>query len=132
MTVLAEVIDPDVRRVELTVERWSHIVDERPGHPELVDHQQHVLRAVRAPDVVRPGRAKNERWYFLRGVGPSRWLQVLFSPVPSTPDARIATQSRRPDVPKREAQSRSQQLRDLLLRGCRFVEAGAVDERRRC
>jgi hypothetical protein len=36
-----------------------------------------VLRAVRAPDVVRPARAKDERWYFLRGVGPSRWLQVV-------------------------------------------------------
>jgi hypothetical protein len=35
MTVLAQVVDPDGRRVELTVERWNHIVDEHDGHPEL-------------------------------------------------------------------------------------------------
>lgn len=35
MTVLAQVVDPDGRRVELTVERWEHIVDDRDGHPEL-------------------------------------------------------------------------------------------------
>lgn len=27
MTVLAEVIDPDGRRVELTTERWQHILE---------------------------------------------------------------------------------------------------------
>lgn len=77
MTVIAEVIDPDDRRVELTVERWSHIVDEPGGHPELADYHSAVLDVIRSPDVIRPGRVPNERWNFLRGVGSSRWLQVF-------------------------------------------------------
>lgn len=77
MTVRHATEDPDGRRVELTQERWAHIVDERVGHPELGGHQDAILRAVRDPDTVQPGRRSNERWYFLRGAGPSRWLQVL-------------------------------------------------------
>ena len=38
MTVLGSTEDPDGRRVELTLERWEHIVDARIGHPELVGH----------------------------------------------------------------------------------------------
>lgn len=77
VTVLDSTEDPDGRRVELTVERWSHIVEDEPGHPELIGHRAAVLGAVRAPDAVRPGRADNERWYFLRDAGPSRWLHVV-------------------------------------------------------
>jgi len=76
MTLLAETIDPDGTRVELTDERWRHILDEESGHPELARHQADVVRAVEAPDVRRPGRRGNEQWFFLRDVGPSRWLQV--------------------------------------------------------
>jgi hypothetical protein len=77
MTVLDSTEDPDGRRVELTVERWTHIVDQRIGHPELIVHQEAILRAVSAPDAVQSGRRSNERWYFLRDAGPSRWLQVV-------------------------------------------------------
>lgn len=76
MTVLAEVVDPDGRRVELTAERWQHII--RPdGHPELRSHQAEVLRAVQTPDERRTAARANEQWFFLRRVGPSRWLQVV-------------------------------------------------------
>ena len=72
-----EVTGPDGRRVELTAERWAHIIDPWTVHPELTSHEDDVLRAVVEPDVVRPGRRENERWFFLRGVGPSGWLQVV-------------------------------------------------------
>lgn len=77
MTVLGATTDPDGRRVELTLERWTHITDPRVGHPELAEHQAAILRAIAAPDAAQPGRRSNERWYFLRGAGPSRWLQVV-------------------------------------------------------
>jgi hypothetical protein len=77
VTVLGEIDDPDGRRVELTSERWEHIIDAFAGHPELAAHRSEILGAVAAPDEVRAGRRANERWYFLRGAGPSRWLQVV-------------------------------------------------------
>jgi hypothetical protein len=77
MTVLANTIDPDGRGVELTDERWQHILDAADGHPELAGHQDEVMRAVHAPEERRPGRKANEEWFFLRNVGPSRWLQVV-------------------------------------------------------
>lgn len=77
MTVVGRVADPERRSVELTSERWEHIVDELDGHPELAHYRAEVLRAVSGPDEIRPGRRRNERWYFLRGAGPSRWLQVV-------------------------------------------------------
>ena len=73
------VTDPDGRRVELTSERWEHIL-RRPqgtGHPELEPFQAEVLRAVEAPTVRRPGRRPNEVRYFLADAGPSRWLHVV-------------------------------------------------------
>ncbi len=76
MTTLAAVNDPDGRQVELTRERWQHILD-APGHPELSQHQAEVMRAIQEPDERRPGRRDNEQWFFLRDVGPSRWLQVV-------------------------------------------------------
>lgn len=77
MTVLAAVQDPDGRRVELTSERWQHIFDAADGHPELGVHQAEVMRAIQGPDQRHPGRRENEQWFFLRDVGPSRWLQVV-------------------------------------------------------
>lgn len=77
MTVLAEVVDPDGRRVELTDERWHHILVKPDGHPELAGYQAEVMRAVQVPDDRRPGRRNNEQWFFLRNAGPSRWLQVV-------------------------------------------------------
>ena len=77
MTVLAHVVDPDARRVELTAERWEHIVDNHAGHPELAAYRRDVMLAVSEPHEQRPGRRDNEQWYFRRDVGPSRWLQVV-------------------------------------------------------
>jgi hypothetical protein len=76
VSVLAEVLDPNGRRVELTAERWMHIID-RAHHPELTDLQAEVMRAVYEPTEARPGREPDEVWFYLRGVGPSRWLKVV-------------------------------------------------------
>lgn len=75
MTVLATVTDPDGRAVELTAERWEHIIA-ADNHPELADLQPEVLRAVEAPDERRV-LDESEWWFFLREVGPSKWLQVV-------------------------------------------------------
>ena len=77
MTALGSATDPDGRLVELTAERWEHILDPRNGHPELEAFGDDVLRAVREPDARSSGRRSNEEWFFLRGRGPSRWLQVV-------------------------------------------------------
>jgi hypothetical protein len=53
----ATVNDPDGRIVELTRERWLHIVT---GHPELVRYRAQVLLAVRAPDRRLRGRWPDE------------------------------------------------------------------------
>jgi hypothetical protein len=74
--VIANVTDPDGRRVELTAERWQHIM-RRDGHPELSEFQTEVLRAVRAPDIRLTAPRANEQSFLLRDVGPSRWLQVV-------------------------------------------------------
>lgn len=75
MTVLAAVEDPDGRRVELTAERWDHILEPN-RHPELEPYGE-LLQAVSAPDRRESGRRANEEWFFRRGVGPSRWLHVV-------------------------------------------------------
>jgi hypothetical protein len=76
MTVLAYVVDPDGRRVDLTVERWEHIVDNDAGHPELDAYRGDVMLAVSEPHEQRPGRRDNEWWYFRRNAS-SRWLQMV-------------------------------------------------------
>lgn len=76
MTVIASVIDPDGRSVDLTDERWAHIIEPR-RHPELAPFQAEILRAVEQPDLRLAGRKQNEEWFFVAGVGPSRWLQVV-------------------------------------------------------
>lgn len=71
--------DPDGRGVELTSERWDHILHSATGtgHPELEPFRAEVLRAVETPTTRKPGRRDNEVWYFLADAGPSRWLQVV-------------------------------------------------------
>ncbi len=68
------VLDPDSRLVELSAERWSHIID---AHPELGSHLESVARAVREPDRRRRGRREGEEWFYLARAGPSRWLKVV-------------------------------------------------------
>ena len=74
MTVLGSVTDPDGRQVEVTCERWAHVLD---IHPEVEHACKDVLRAVSDPDHQTPGRLSNERWYYLAEAGPSRWLKVV-------------------------------------------------------
>jgi hypothetical protein len=72
--ILVSTLDPDGRRVELTEERWRHIL---AGHPELATHLEAVARAVREPDRRLAGRQDDEEWFYLEHAGPSRWLKVV-------------------------------------------------------
>jgi hypothetical protein len=74
VTILAEVLDPDGRRVELTNEGWQHVID---GHPELAPLQADVMRGVHAPSRRLGGRDPAEEWFYLAGVGPSRWIKMV-------------------------------------------------------
>ncbi|MGH2368028.1 MAG: hypothetical protein ACRDI2_07505, partial [Chloroflexota bacterium] len=72
--ILATATDPDGRPVQLTEERWHHILD---GHPELGMFQDQILAAIRAPDERRAGRWPGEEWFYLGTTRPSRWLKVV-------------------------------------------------------
>jgi hypothetical protein len=74
LTVLAVVVDPAGRRVELLDDRWKHIV---ARHPEMEALRDAVLRAVTAPTEQLAGRRPGEQWFYLGDVGPSRWLKVV-------------------------------------------------------
>jgi hypothetical protein len=67
-------LDPDGRLVELTDERWAHIVG---GHPELAPHLFAVVGAIRAPPCRLAGRHDGEEWFYAEGAGPSRFLKVV-------------------------------------------------------
>lgn len=78
--MLVTVLDVDGRAVDLTVERWAHIIASAPGragHPELRSYRAAVMRAVEAPDLRLPGRRPGEEWFYVEGVGPSRALSGL-------------------------------------------------------
>lgn len=79
MNMLAAVSDPVGRRVELTAERWEHIVCPvgGAGHPELEPYLSEILRAVAQPDHRLAGRRENEEWFLVARTGPSRYLQVV-------------------------------------------------------
>jgi len=72
--VLVSVLDPDGRLVELSAERWSHILE---GYPELAPYVESVARAVGTPDRRLSRRQEDEEWFYLEGAGPSRWLKVV-------------------------------------------------------
>jgi hypothetical protein len=66
--VIATVLDPDGRPVDLTEERRRHIVRQPPsraGHPELATHLDVVRRAIKVPDHRRTGRRPGEEWFYL-------------------------------------------------------------------
>jgi hypothetical protein len=80
VAVLTTEIDVDGRSVELTGERWAHIVGAEPhraGHPELSEHLEAVLRAVQAPDHRLAGRRDGEERFYLEGACRSRFLKVV-------------------------------------------------------
>jgi hypothetical protein len=74
VTIRAALNDPDGRLVELTEERWGHIVER---HPEIKALDQIVLQAVRAPDHRVAGKLANEEWYYVRTDTPSNWLKAV-------------------------------------------------------
>lgn len=74
MTVRAAISDLKGTTVELTEERWGHIIER---HPEIEPFGEAVLRAVQEPDRRVPGRLGNEEWYYLKTDQPSDWLKVV-------------------------------------------------------
>jgi hypothetical protein len=68
------VSDLSGRTVELTEERWRHVVER---HPEIQMLDQTVLQAVQAHDHHVAGRLANEEWYYLKTDSPSNWLKVV-------------------------------------------------------
>lgn len=74
MTVRAAINDNSGRPVELTEERWGHIIER---HPEIQMLDQVVLQAVQQPDRNMPGRLANEEWYYVKTDAPSNWLKVV-------------------------------------------------------
>lgn len=72
--MLPSTSDPDERPVELRPEQWAHIT---AAHPELAPHLSDILEAVRRPNRRMPGRLPGEEWFYLEGMGPSRWLKVV-------------------------------------------------------
>lgn len=73
-----ETADPVGTRVVLNDEVWREKIVR--DHPEIAEHRAEVLRAVSAPDHVAPDPIFGQRTrYYVRGVGPSRWLLVVVS-----------------------------------------------------
>jgi hypothetical protein len=74
VTVIATVIDPEGRRVELTAERWRHILFR---HPQLKPYMEDVLKAIQAPTVRQADPTPDTQRFFLKDVGPEPWLRVV-------------------------------------------------------
>lgn len=74
MKVRAAIDDSEGTTVELTEERWDHIIER---HREIEPFGEAVLRAVQAPDRRMPGRLDNEEWYYLKTDEPSDWVKVV-------------------------------------------------------
>lgn len=72
--MLATTLDPDGRRVVLTEERWRHI---KRRHPDISRCLGDIMRAIREPDRRASGKKPFEELFYLEGVGPARWLQVV-------------------------------------------------------
>jgi len=73
-SVLATVLDPDGRAVELTVDRWDHIVS---SHPELAPLRDEILETMATPSRRRRGPTIGEHWFYSENRGPSHWLNVV-------------------------------------------------------
>jgi hypothetical protein len=76
--VIGEAIDRDGVRVVLLARVWEDKV--LRDHVELNGCLPEVLRAISEPDhVERDPTDEQRRRFYLRGVGPSRWLFVVVS-----------------------------------------------------
>lgn len=69
-----ETRDPDERPVVLSRAVWRHILDR---HEILRPHVADLRDAVRQPAHRLPGKRPNEAYFYLEGVGPSRWIKVV-------------------------------------------------------
>ncbi len=70
----ATALDPLGRTVHLTPKTWNHIAY---GHPQISSNLDDVMRAVEAPTKLSLGRTPDEAWFYLEGIGPSKWLKVV-------------------------------------------------------
>jgi hypothetical protein len=66
--------DPLGRKVQLTEERWNHIVE---GHPYMAPFRADVMRAIEEPTHRIEQPRPDQDWFYLQGAGPSRWLKVV-------------------------------------------------------
>ncbi len=67
-------LDPDARPVVLDEAAWAHIVVD---HDDLQCSPRDILRCVEAPHRRLRGRRPHEEWFYVRGIGPSRWVKVV-------------------------------------------------------
>lgn len=79
--ILAEVADPDGRRVVLDDISWEHILF---GHPAMNTAQAAILATVERPDHREPDPVAGRERFYSRDAGPGNWLRVVvdFSQVP--------------------------------------------------
>jgi hypothetical protein len=68
------VSDPNGRTVELTRERWMHIISR---HPYMEAFADDIMRAVTEPTTIIRRPRPEQDWYYLAGAGPSAWLKVV-------------------------------------------------------
>jgi hypothetical protein len=73
--VIASVVSPQGRNVELTEARWRYI----QRHVEMRERQDTLLAAIRHPDLQEPDpRSGRERyWLRCRAPFPFRWLRAV-------------------------------------------------------
>jgi hypothetical protein len=74
----SETTDPEGAQVVLNDQVWRKKIVR--DHPEIAEHRTDILRAVSAPDHIAADPIFEQRTrYYMRGVGPSRWLLVVVS-----------------------------------------------------
>ncbi len=67
-------IDPLGRTVQLTEERWGHIIE---GHPYMAPFRADLMRAIEEPTHRIEQPRPDQDWFYLQDAGPSRWLKVV-------------------------------------------------------
>lgn len=70
----ASTLDPLGRKVSLPTRSWNHIAY---GHPQISSNRDDVIRAIKAPTIWCPGHKPDQAWFYLEGIGPSKWLKVV-------------------------------------------------------
>jgi hypothetical protein len=74
VSVIAETVDPDGRRVVLDASGWEHILAE---HNEIASQRDALLAAVKSPEHRRPDARATRQRFWRKSAGPSRWLFVV-------------------------------------------------------